>query len=703
MKKIISLFMAVAVAFCYVAPANLAVAEATNDHNEKEQISILFTHDMHSHLDSKNIVLDGKKQDIGGFARIKTVKDQIEEKYPETLLVDAGDFAMGTAFQTIYKKQAPELVTMGKIGYDATVLGNHEFDYSAKATAEMLNSAVREAGGRENLPAMTGLNIDWNKTLKDKDTKTNGQALKDAFQNYGVEDYKVVEKNGVKIAIFGLIGDDAIQYSGNAKIHFSNYIERAKQIVGEIMRNDEADYIVCLSHGGTGDKEEDYENSDDVRLAKEVKGIDLIISGHSHTTFEEPKKVGDTVLVCCGEYNHNIGHVVLEKTQDKFQVADYKLIPLNKNIKKDSAIQATVDSYKPLINSEYFSDYGYSYDQVLANNSVEFTQIEDFGEEQKEDNLANLIADSYVYTVDQMEKNKETAKSNKDPVTVSVVPAGTVRDSFAKGPITVSDVFDVNSLGVGKDGKAGYPVVSVYLTGKEIKNIAEIDASVSPNMKSARLYTSGLSYNINKHRMPLNKAYNVKLQDENNKITKLENKKLYRVVGGLFTCQSLNLVKDKSHSLLSIEPKDKDGKVIENLEDAVIKDKKGNELKEWYVLANYIDSFDNDKIPSYYEKNHNRKIVENTFNPVKILKNPNHIAIMIYAIALIPIVIIVGIIVAIIRSRQRRRGYKKSIFSGSKNRSYNRTMGSRGRRPNVKRHPMSMSGRKRRPGRRRRY
>ena len=73
------------------------------------------------------------------------------------------------------------------------------------------------------------------------------------------------------------------------------------------------------------------------------------------------------------------------------------------------------------------------------------------------------------------------------PVDVAVVPSGTVRDTYAKGDITVEQVFNSFSLGIGADGVPGYPLISVYLTGKELKTAAEIDASVSDFMTTARL------------------------------------------------------------------------------------------------------------------------------------------------------------------------------------------------------------------------
>ena len=84
-----------------------------------------------------------------------------------------------------------------------------------------------------------------------------------------------------------------------------------------------------------------------------------------------------------------------------------------------------------------------------------------------------------------------------DSVDVAVVPSGTIRDTYTKGDITVENVYNSFSLGIGKDGMAGYPLISTYLTGKELKLAAEVDASVSDFMTTARLYSSGLNFTYN--------------------------------------------------------------------------------------------------------------------------------------------------------------------------------------------------------------
>lgn len=684
MKRILSFAVALALVVSTIIPAYfMTEAKAA----PKKEVSILFTHDMHSHLETEKTNRDDKEIESGGFAKIKTIKDQTEEKYKGTFLFDAGDFSMGTPFQGIFKTDAAELKTMAAVGFDATTFGNHEFDYKAVGLADMLNEAANYDGD-DKLPAIVGTNINWDKTLSNKDTKKAGKKLKKAFENYGVEDYTIVDKNGVKIAVFGVIGDESISNAPVAGIKFSDYISRAKKIVKEIKQNDEADMIVCLSHAGTN--EEDFSASEDVKLAEEVDGIDLIVSGHSHTVLEEPKTVNGTIIVSSGEYTNNVGHIVVEKDGDEYKVKGYNMIKLDGDVENDRDVDKIVAGFKSTVNSKFLGDYGFSYDEVLAKSDFQFTDITKFGKEQKEDTLANLIADSYIYAV----KEAEGQKSNVD---VAIVPAGTIRGTFGTGDITAADAFNASSLGMGADGSVGYPIVSIYLTGKELRAAAEVDASISPSMPVARLYTSGLGYTINNKRLFLNRATDVSLINKNGKVKeKLDSDKLYRVVGGLYSCQMLSLVKDQSHGLLSIEPKDKNGNVITDFNKHIVKDKDGGELKEWYAVASYIDSFDDNTVPSYYKTTHNRKIIDNSLNPIKLFKQPNNIAIMLLALIMIPIVIIVGIIIFIVKRRHQRRGYSKSMFSGNRNKMYKRTMGSRGRGPAVKHRKMNVRGNNRR-------
>ena len=167
----------------------------------KKTVSILFTHDMHSHIDVERNVKDGKERESGGLAKVKTVKDRTEDRYSGTFLVDAGDFAMGTPFQTVFRERASELKTMAEVGFDATTLGNHEFDYRAKGLGRMFEEAANYNKGRTKMPSLVAGNIDWEKSFADKNKmiSENAKVLKKSMDKYGVADYSIIEKNGVKV------------------------------------------------------------------------------------------------------------------------------------------------------------------------------------------------------------------------------------------------------------------------------------------------------------------------------------------------------------------------------------------------------------------------------------------------------------------------------------------------------------------------
>ena len=176
------------------------------------------------------------------------------------------------------------------------------------------------------------------------------------------------------------------------------------------------------------------------------------------------------------------------------------LLPFTWNVPVEAAETKQIDALMDTVDKNYLADFGYTREEVLAENDVEFNSLEEMGTMHEELNLGDIISDAYIYAVENSEYY------DGDPVDVAVVPSGTVRDTYTKGDITVEDVFNSFSLGIGKDGVAGYPLISAYLTGKELKLAAEVDASVSDFMTTARLYCSGLNFAYNPHRMILNKV-----------------------------------------------------------------------------------------------------------------------------------------------------------------------------------------------------
>lgn len=623
---------------------------------ESKEINVVFTHDLHSHLESFYLEEDGKGQNVGGAARIMGYLEEQRQENENLLYLDGGDFSMGTLYQTVYATQAAELRMLGYLGADAATFGNHEFDYRSQGLADMLHRA-KDSG--DEVPPLVVCNVDWEGTLAAEQAE-DGALLQEAFENYGVKPYIVVEKGGVNIAITGVFGKDALACAPTCALTFRDPVEAVKETVEEIKSQENVDMIVCVSHSGTWEEEKKLE---DELLAKGVPDLDLIISGHTHSILKEPIIHGDTAVVSAGEYGARVGFLrMVQKEDGRWNLEDYQLTLMDETWKEHEDAGKKVEELGLTIDSEYLSGFGYTREQILVHNPWEFTEINGLGEKLQEETLGNLLADSYLYMVNSNDTGDE------NPAVVAVVPSGCIRDTFHKDKdITVSDAFQVLSLGIGPDGVPGYPLISAYFTGEELKTMAEVDASISPMMSTAQLYSSGLTYTINPSRMMMNRVTEVELQDMSGKVQELEDDKLYRMVADLYSGQMLGAVTDQSHGILSIVPKDAQGNEIpmDRMEDHIVYIN-GKELKAWVCVAEYLDSFEKNggdsEIPEYYSTVQNRKVIRDDSSIGAVLSNPNKIAVAVFCIGAGVVILLVLLTVLIVRSIKKRRRKRDSLY-----------------------------------------
>ena len=135
---------------------------------------------------------------------------------------------------------------------------------------------------------------------------------------------------------------------------------QAAQRCVEALREQVADFIICLSHSGTNEKKS---LSEDEQLAEAVEGIDLIVSGHTHTTLTEPIVSGDTYIVSAGPYCQNLGSITLRwNAEGEKTLVEYQLIPIDETLPEDPEIQALADGWKAQVDASYLSAYGLTYD-----------------------------------------------------------------------------------------------------------------------------------------------------------------------------------------------------------------------------------------------------------------------------------------------------------------------------------------------------
>lgn len=622
----------------FFAFAPLLLSHTASASSDQADLAIAFTHDLHSHVTP--FYRNGKS--VGGMARIKTVIDNIRSKSANSLVVDGGDFSMGTLYQTAFTTAAIEYRMLGSLGYDATTFGNHEFDYGFDSFAEMIDVANSQSSP---LPSILCSNIN------------TASSDVSASELDNIKPYDVFKKGKYTIAVFGLLGRDAVELSTTEPLVFSDFIESAKTTVAEIEKLYSPDLLICLSHSGTGETV----NDEDIKLAEEVPEIDLIISGHTHSYLYDPIYVGDTIIASCGEYGEYVGEILFDEKNDKLTLKSYTLIKIDDSIAADPDTDTIIRSFDPLI-SEYLAHFGYSSpEEIISKSNFDFTEQSIMSEVLAEQPLGNLISDSYIHAV----KNAEG--DDYIPIDVATVPSGVIRDTISRGNITVSQIFEISSLGIGPDGLAGYPLCSVYLYGSELWTVAEIDASVSAIMPYAQLYSSGLHYSVNTNRMFLNRVYDCWLVDKNGKRIEIEDDKLYRVVSGITSAEMLGTVKGKSFGLLELTPKDSDGNPITDFDKHIIKDKNGEEIKEWKALADYIASFDGNDgisvIPKNYSTVEGRKNINNDFVFSEIFTNWNFITWTVMLVGLLLLGIITFIVILIVRRVRKSKRLRRVTTS----------------------------------------
>lgn len=626
LRRVSALLLALLLAAGLVLPA---LADAPTFH-----AAILFTHDMHSHFLP---AVDETGRSYGGCARLKTAIDAQKELHPDALLVDGGDFSMGSLFQTAYASSALELRVMGAMGYDAATFGNHEYDYRAAGLASMLSAAV-DSG--DPLPAI----VEANYLLPSREGEL--AAVGDAFDRYGVSDYILLERGGVWYAILGIMGVDSDACAPMSGMVLQDRVETAQRVVDQARakcweENGVQPLVVCLSHSGTDGqgKGEDYE------LARKVDGIDLIVSGHTHSTLEQPIRVDDTWIVSAGEYSKNLGVVTMEyRPNGEVDLTGYELIPIDDTLAEDPGIAGLVEGYKKEVDESYLSRFGMTFDQVLAHNPYPFESVSEIYATRHESTLGNLLSDAYKWAVEE---------ATGEPVDLALTASGVIRESFAVGDLTVSDVFNAASLGIGADGVPGYPLVAVWLTGADVKNAIEVDASVSQLMPAARLYYSGAGAYYNTNRMFFNKVAAASiLRDGVGEA--IDDGRLYRVVTGLYCGQMLGAAESSSFGLLTITPRDAAGDPIDmdRLEDYIVHDAQGNEVKEWNAIARYLQSMGGE-VEEKYARPDGRKVVEASWSPVSLLMNPNKFTVIAIAAAVAVIALVVWIVRCAVRRTRR--------------------------------------------------
>ncbi len=636
---------------------------------EEKLLTIIHTNDLHSHLlgFSPNIdytpLRTGDDQTVGGWARIAAViKSEKAKRTNPTLVLDAGDFLMGSLFHMVAREEALELGLMKEMGYDVVTLGNHEFDLMPHGLARILNSAHQKGG----MPEIVFSNPIFHPESTEDDT------LEESFKKRIVKPYIIKEIQGIRIGIFGILGKDAAEVSPFARpMKFRDPIETSREMVKTLREKEKADLVICLSHGGL---RENKSLSEDDRLAKEVPGIDLIVGGHSHTKLKNPLMVNQTVIVQAGGHGEYVGVLDLAYENGKMKLKEYKLVQIDDTIKGDEKIQQRIESYIGLINERVLKKENLNFHKVLAKTDFDMRFVDD------ESNLGNLIADSIRWEINRIDYDRN------DPVTkvvVAIESNGVIRDDLLRGKtgkVAVCDLFRTVPLGFSRgDDTMGYPLITCYFYAHEIKKTMEVVTSIYPRKGSNFfLQVSGMRFRYNPNRVIFDRVTDIWIGSEEEGYKPLDysesNKNLYRIATNIYNATFLNYVGRFTYGILDIVPKDRNGNpivtktpkanpfdVLLSLRVDVDKNKPGiQELKEWVVLMDYVRDFsDKDRdgfpdIPEKYRGKLGRIVKEASWNPVSLLSRGTYVTWIAFGV-IMSLILILGFGVFLFSRKMRKK------------------------------------------------
>lgn len=581
-------------------------------------------------------------QTKGGIARLATLLNQRREeaqKRGPVLVVDGGDWTMGTLFHTITREVGAELQLMTQLGYDAATIGNHEFDFKPQGLAQMIQSAQREVG--ELVPILSA-NMVFSKSESEDD------GLEALAESGVIKPYVVIEKAGIRFGIVGLMGVDAVEVSPAMwPVTFENHIESARKVVKRLLEEEKVDVVVVASHCGVLKNKDGEWYGEEVDLIQAIPEIDIVVGGHSHTPLKEPIIRGDGLIVQAGSDSRYLGELRMQYSSEGLKVLSYELHPIDDSIPGDPKITEEIERFKRIVTTKILEANDFEFDQALVEVERDFDRsYDDFV-------LGNLVTDAI----------RDGAQSD-----IAFTGNGTIRDELHKGESgvqRVSDVFRIAPLGMGvHDDEPGYPLAKVYFTATELKSILEV-VNLAYDLKGPSYYPrfSGLRFRYNEYRVPFDRVMEIELGDAKRGYETIEvseaNTKLYSLGVTTYVGTFLSVVGELSRGILSVTPKDAQGNPVAHINDAIIDAdpaKPGiQEIKEWQALLRFVQTFpdsDGDGIPNIREDeatNELRMIAIRSLAPSDLSQNATYLMGISAALCLLAFAVLMGIVFLVVR------------------------------------------------------
>lgn len=550
--------------------------------------TLFFTNDEHSRLlgfapnseYEPNKLGDGT---IGGAARVATLLKErraYAKKVGPVLTLEGGDFSMGTLFQTYSREKGAEIQLFDLLDYDTITIGNHEFDFGVKGLTQMIRAAKKARG---KIPPIVATNLTTTQNQKED------LGLREFYKAETLKKYHIIEKQGLRFGILGLLGKDAIEVTVNnyKPLTFAEPIESIKTWVKEL-KKEKVDVIIVLSHSGVARPDPNWKGTEyleegddgkwfgeDIDLAKAVPEIDVIISGHTHTPLAEPLRVGKTLIVQAGSEFRYLGEMEVRRKKDKNLVGSYRLHPIDDKILGDKAITKFIEELKEDINEHILQPLQTSFDTPTA------IAYDNATRNYEDKSLASILTQGF----------QEAANAD-----IGFCPDGIIRDDIFKGKTGIqsfSDIYRLMPLGFGEtEESVGYPMIKVHINGKELKEVLET-LLLAYKFKGSNYHPrlSGISLKYNPYRPPLDQIMEVSLVNKAGHMQSIDLKdtqKLYSVGTISYVGKFFWIIPEVSMGIFNVTPKFSNGKPIENIRDAVVRETNGKEYKGWKATYDYI-------------------------------------------------------------------------------------------------------------------
>lgn len=584
-----------------------------------QRFTILHTSDEHSNLLPLPLV-DYRPQlpnpSLGGFARLSTFVQSVENQKGDepVLLFSSGDFIGGSPFAwLILEGYSPELDIMKRIGYDAVNVGNHEFDYGPDALTQYLKRLGYPAA-HDVMPIIaSNLNIPDDHSL----------------HQAGLQQYRIISlPNGLRAGVIGILGNKAYSVAPSAKpVEIHPPVENAREKVA-LLTQAGVDFIILLSHSGI---------EEDRILANEVEGIDIILGGHDHIITPEPEIVNNTIILHSSYYLQKVGKLELEFERETGSVKLLNtanntpyLITLDSSIEEDPAIAQMIYNYGTKLNvliSEFTENKVSNFDQVVMVSDFSLVKEADL----QETTIGNFLTDAMrIIGSEVTGTHVDIAFQANGVIRGDIIP-GVME--WSEDKVSFLDLATISGLGTGPDMRPGYPMVSFYLTEREVFKVLEIAALLSQIMGDTYfLQFSGLrfTYDPNKAlwlRIPFlgtpvpayRSVINAQLftgqgiQGEDTYIDiNPEGERLLHIVSDHYLTSFLPMIGEILPKL-KLVLKDKNGNPL-TIEETII-NYKGREFKVWEALVRYSVSLEKNELgisvmPAAYQTTQGRIVAQ---------------------------------------------------------------------------------------------